>query len=72
VVLQAAVDIDNGSTGLSELSPNDVTTGADKLETDGGTATIADDSDACPNGEARCDGLHGEAFPCFDCFEVEQ
>ena len=72
VVLQAAVDIDNSAAGLSLSDTDGVTTAADKLETDGGTATIADDSDACPNGDARCDGPHGEAFPCFDCFEVEQ
>jgi len=71
VVLQAAVDLDNGAAGLSVSARDGVRTGADKLQTDGGTA-VADDSDACPNGDDRCDGPDEAGLPCFDCFEVNQ
>lgn len=72
VVLQAAADLDNSAARLSEPATNSVTTGADKLQTDGGTATVADDSDTCPNGDGRCDGPDGAGLPCFNCFEVNQ
>jgi hypothetical protein len=72
VVLQAAVDLDNSTPTLSLSSTDGVTTRADKLQTDGGTATVADDSDACPNGDDRCDGLEGDELPCFACFEVDR
>lgn len=72
VVLQAAVDLGNGAAGFSVSATDGVTTGADKLQTDGGTATVADDSDTCPNGDDRCDGPDGEGLPCFDCYEVDR
>ena len=68
----AFVCSDASEPALSLSDTNGVTTAADKLETDGGRATVADNSDSCPNGDDRCDGPHGEAFPCFDCFEVDQ
>jgi len=71
-VLNAAVDFDNPATALSRSVPTDVTTAADKLQPDGGTVTVSGDSDACPNGDDRCDGPTGEALPCFACFEVDQ
>jgi hypothetical protein len=70
VVLQAAVDLDNPGPALS-VSATGVTTGADKLQTDGGT-TAAGDSDGCKNGDDRCNGPDGAGLPCFDCFEVDQ
>ncbi|WP_206043408.1 hypothetical protein [Haloarcula rubripromontorii] len=63
---------DSSPAAFSLLATDGVTTGADKLQTDGGTATVAADSDACPNGDERCDGPDGAGLPCFDCFEVEQ
>jgi hypothetical protein len=71
VVLQAAVDIDDSAAGLSLSDTDGVTTAADKLETDGGTTTVADDSDTCPNGDDRCDGPNSAGLACFDCFEVD-
>jgi hypothetical protein len=71
-VLNAAVAAETGARALSSPNSEGVTTGADKLQTDGGTATVSEDSDTCPNGDARCDGPDGEGLPCFDCFEVEQ
>jgi hypothetical protein len=72
VVLQAAVDFENAAAGFPVTTSESVTTGADKLETDGGTATVADDSNACENGDERCNGSGGTGLPCFDCFEVSQ
>ena len=72
MVLNAAVDFENPARALSSSTPDGVTTAADKLQTDGGTATVSEDSDTCPNGDARCDGPDGEALPCFDCFEVDR
>jgi hypothetical protein len=72
VVLQAAVDLDNPAPTFSESDVDGVTIAADKLETDGGTATVDDDSDSCENGDDRCDGHDGAGFPCFDCFEVDR
>jgi len=72
-VLNAAVDFENSDPAtLSDSTSDGVTTAADKLQTDGGTATVSEDSDTCPNGDARCDGPDGEALPCFDCFEVDR
>ena len=72
VVLQAAVDFENAAAGFPVTTPESVTTGADKLETDGGTATLSDDSDTCENGDERCNGSDGTGLSCFDCFEVDQ
>jgi len=72
VVLQAAVDFENAAAGFPVTTPENLTTGADKLETDGGTATVADDSDTCENGDERCNGSDGTGLSCFDCFEVNQ
>lgn len=71
-VLNAAVDFENPAAALSASATDGVTTAADKLQTDGGTATVAEDSDTCPNGDDRCDGPDGAGLPCFACFEVEQ
>jgi hypothetical protein len=71
-VLNAAVEFENTAPGLSRPNRDVVTTAADKLQTDGGTATVSEDSDTCPNGDARCDGPDGEGLPCFDCFEVDK
>jgi len=71
-VLNAAVDFENLTAALSSSTEDGVTTAADKLQTDGGTATVSEDSDTCPNGDARCDGPDGEAPPCFACFEVDR
>jgi predicted nucleic acid-binding Zn finger protein len=40
------------------------------LQTDGGRTTESEDSEACPNGDARCNGPDGDGLPCFPCFEV--
>jgi len=72
VVLQAAVDFEKAAAGFQVSTPESVTTAADKLETDGGTTTVANDSDTCENGNERCDGPKDMELPCFDCFEVEQ
>jgi hypothetical protein len=71
-VLNAAVDFEKPGATLSSPNPDDVTTAADKLQTDGGTATVSEDSDTCPNGDERCDGPTGEELPCFDCFELSE
>lgn len=72
VVLNAAVDFENAAAGLSGSTPDGITTAAHKLQTDGGMTPSGDGPDACPNGDGRCDGPHGEALPCFDCFEVNR
>jgi len=69
---EADIRRNTSPAALSLSNPENDTTAADKLQTDGGTATVADDSDACPNGDARCDGPNGAGLPCFACFEVEQ
>jgi len=69
---EASIRRDSSPAGLSLSATDGVTTGADKLQTDGGTTTVADESDTCPNGDDRCDGPDGAGFPCFDCFEVDQ
>ena len=63
---------DFSPAGLSERDSDAVTTGADKLETDGGTVAVTNDSDACPNGDDRCDGPDGDGLPCFDCYQIAE
>ncbi|EMA30331.1 hypothetical protein [Haloarcula japonica] len=65
MILQAAVDFEKAAAGFQVSTPESITTGADKLETDGGTAS-------CENGDKRCNGSDGTGLPCFDCFEVDQ
>lgn len=65
VVLQAAVDFEKAAAGFQVSTPESITTGTDKLETDGGTAS-------CENGDKRCNGSDGAGLCCFDCFEVDQ
>lgn len=72
VVLNAAVESDNDAAALSGQDSANVTTVADKLQTDGGIATVAENVDGCRNGNDCCEGPNGEALPCFACFEVEQ
>jgi len=71
-VLNAAVNFDSPAPTLSPSVPAGVTTAADKLQPDGGTVAVSEDSNACPNGDDRCDGPTGEALPCFACFEVDE
>ncbi|QKY21197.1 SWIM zinc finger family protein [Halolamina sp. CBA1230] len=70
VVLQAAVDVESSAPALSVQERDDVTTVADKLQTDGGSVAVDADSDSCRHGDDRCDGPNGEGLPCFPCFEV--
>jgi hypothetical protein len=72
IVLNAAINYEPTAAGFSLSSPDGVTTAADKLETDGGTVAVTDDSDACPNGDGRCDGPDGDELPCFECFELTE
>ncbi|RKS81452.1 hypothetical protein BDK61_0738 [Haloarcula quadrata] len=72
VVLQAAVDFENAAAGFPVTTSESVPTGADKLETDGGTVTVTNDSDSCENGDERCNGPDGTGLPCFNYFEVNQ
>ena len=72
VVLQAAMDFEKAAAGFQLPTPKGIITGADKLATDGGTATIADDSDTCENGDERCNGSDDTGLCCFACFEVDQ
>lgn len=52
--------------GPTPRADTDCTTVADKLRADGGAP-----SEVCPNGNKRCEGPDGEAFPCYDCYDVE-
>lgn len=70
VVLNAAVESDNGAAALSERDSASITTVADKLQTDGGTLPIVDNIEACRNGNTHCNGSNSDELPCFDCFEV--
>lgn len=72
VVLNAAVDSDNAAAALSEPDSASDTTGVDKLQPDGGTPPVGDTPEACPSGNAHCDGPASETLPCFDCFGVEK
>lgn len=69
VVLNAAVESDNGTAALSGRDSASVTTVADKLQTDGGTPPAGTDPEACQNGNVHCEGPASEILPCFDCFE---
>ena len=71
-VLSAAVSFEKEPTPLSRPAAEGRTTAADKLQTDGGATDANSHSDACPNGDDRCDGPDGEGLPCFACFEVDQ
>jgi len=71
-VLNAATAFTESSAPFPSRSAENVTTGADKLQADGGAVTSDDQAGDCPNGDERCDGPDGDVFPCFDCFEVEQ
>lgn len=57
---------------LSRSDSDATTTAADKLQPDGGTATVSDDSDVCANGSEHCDGPDGDGLPCFECYEVDE
>lgn len=72
LVLNAAVESDNGAAALSEQDSANVTTVADKLQTDGGITANPENVDICRNGNDCCEGSHAETLPCFACFEVEQ
>jgi hypothetical protein len=71
-VLNAAVTISSSPPPFQESDDGGVTTGADKLQADGGMATVDTVSEECPNGHARCDGPDGDDLPCFDCFEGDR
>lgn len=72
-VLNAAVDFETSAAAALSVSDREgVTTVGEKLQTDGGLTTSADESDACPNGEAWCDGYDSGTLPCFECFEVDR
>jgi hypothetical protein len=62
---------DTSPAALSLPATDGVTTEANKIQTDGGTATVADDS-TCENGDDHCDGPNSEALPCFACFKLDQ
>jgi hypothetical protein len=62
-VLNAALNVAEPAPS-TDTKPNTV---ADKLRPDGGATP-----EICPNGNERCDGPTGEAFPCFDCYDVEE
>lgn len=56
--------LDYDTTGDSRT-----TTVAEKLKADGGAVVEGDaESEACPNGDPRCDGPDGDDLPCFDCY----
>lgn len=71
-VLTAAVEYEPAARALSDTSRERMTTGAQLLQTDGGTvrANHASDptEDTCPNGEPWCPGPDGAELPCFNCF----
>jgi len=71
-VLNAVVNCEAEPPAFPVTDLEQVTTGTDKLQTDGGAVAADDEPDTCPNGDSRCDGPEGEPLPCFDCFEVEQ
>jgi predicted nucleic acid-binding Zn finger protein len=57
---------------LSRRDLDPTTTALDKLQPDGGTATVSGDSDVCANGSEHCDGPDGDGLPCFECYEVDE
>lgn len=69
-VMEAALEFE-GSTEPARDTPfpssnvEDITTVADKIETDGGPQT-------CPNGNVHCNGSAGETLSCFSCYGDEQ
>jgi len=72
-VLNAAVAFDVPAAS-SDNSTARVTTVADALQTDGGTATVAaslNELPTCPNGVEWCPGPDGDDLPCFDCYRGE-
>jgi hypothetical protein len=71
LVLNAAVDTEV-STDLSRRDLDATKTALDKLQPDGGTATVSDDSDVCANGSEHCAGPDGDGLPCFECYEVDE
>lgn len=70
-VLNAAMECTETPTPFSVESAESAPSDAERLQPDGGTSTDEDTS-ACVNENAHCDGPEGEEFPCFDCFEVDQ
>jgi len=57
---------------FSKLHPAESTPADGTLRADGGPTAQSDGTDACPNGDTRCDGPEGDDLPCFACFEVDQ
>jgi len=64
----------NAAASAATLSASnaDVTPSSEKIQTDGGTVAIAQDSERCPNDDPSCNGPEGENLPCFDCYEISE